>query len=100
MKKQVIDVKIVENKNLSFLIVLYKHQETVEHSGNNIIIYDINFNAVVELIDTEFHYSSILKWISFSTPNLIKIAFVVMLSKCIHLMNINVVQVCFIICCV
>jgi len=96
LKKQVIDVKIFHNKMSSFLAVLYKTQETTDIVGNNIVIFDSNFNIVFELKNTRFYYTSVFKWIPFDTHNMINIAFAMPLSKCIHLMKIDISQVCYI----
>ncbi|VVC42480.1 WD40/YVTN repeat-like-containing domain,WD40-repeat-containing domain [Cinara cedri] len=92
LKKHVIDIEIIEDNKSSILIVLYKNEQTEEIAGNNFILFDTNFNAIFKLKNSEFYYSSISKWYSSGEPDVINIAFTVLLSKCIHLMQINIVQ--------
>jgi len=96
LEKQVIDIEIFDSKMSSFLAVLNKNQETADIVGNDILIFDTNFSIVFQLKDTQFHYTSVFKWISFGIPNVINIAFTAIRSKRIHLMKIDISQVCWI----
>lgn len=93
LKEQVIDVELIDKKTSSLLSVLYKNERTSYVAGNNIIIFDTNFNTVLQLINTEYYYTSIFKLSSFDQPNVISIACVVLLTRYIHRMVINVNQV-------
>lgn len=53
----------------------------------------MDFSIVFELKDTQFYYTSVFQWNSFDAPNTVCSAFTVLLSKNIHLMKINIVQV-------
>lgn len=92
--KQVVDIEICDKNNTSFIVVLYKNEKFAEMLGNNIIIYDINFNTVFELNNSQFYYTSIFKWISYDyEPYVLNLACTIMLSKYIQLMTINVLHV-------
>lgn len=94
LEKRVIDFEIFKCvDDSSFLTVLYKNDETTEVAGNNIAILDSDFNAVFELKDTQLYFTSVFKWNSFNGPNIIHPAFAVLLSKSIHSMTIDTVQV-------
>lgn len=92
--KSVIDFEIFDDKKSSYLTVLYRDRETVEVAGSNIIILDEQFNIIFEIKDAQYYYTSIFKWISFVEPYVINIGFTMMLSKRIHLMVVNIEQVC------
>lgn len=95
MKKEVIDAKIFDHNQSSFLIVLYReNQEIAEVGGNNIVIFNTNFDIVFESLNTQYHYTSIFKWISFDEPGKINIALTVSMSFRIYLMTISIVEVC------
>lgn len=94
MEKRVIDFEIFEcADDSSFLTVLYKNDETTEVAGNNIAIFDRDFNAVFELKDAQLYFTSVFKWHSSNAPNIVRPAFTVLLSKSIHSMTIDMVQV-------
>lgn len=93
LKNQVIDIEIVNNENSSYLVILYNDRKSTEIAGNNIIIFDKNFKEIFEVKGTQYHYTSISKWISSSELDVINIALIVMMSKRIHLMTINTSQV-------
>jgi len=91
--KYVIDIDIIDTKKTSFLTVLYTDLKNDENAGNNILIFDINFNIVFKLEDIQNYYTSVFKWSSCSEPGALNIAFTVLQSKCIHLMTIDIVKV-------
>jgi len=91
--KYVIDIDIIDDKISSFLTVLYTDLKNAENAGNNILIFDINFNIVFKLNDTQNYYTSIFKWSSCNVHGALNIAFTVLQSKCIHLMTIDIVKV-------
>ncbi|VVC45646.1 Hypothetical protein CINCED_3A007876 [Cinara cedri] len=92
LEKHVIDIEIIEDGKSSILAVLYKNEQTAGITGNNFVIFDTNLNVIFEYENSQFYYTSISKWNSSDVPDVINIAFNVMLSKCIHLMRINIVQ--------
>lgn len=101
MGKQIIGVEMFDGKLQSspLLTVLYKgcHGEITAGevaAGNNIAVFDKDFNTVFELNDTQYHYTTVFKWINpFDVPNAIHIALAVVMSRRIHLMAVNTVQV-------
>lgn len=95
MGNQVIGIEIFDGKESSVLTVLYKKsQETTEvEAGNNIVIFDKHFNTVFKLTDTKYYYTTIFKWISFDVPDTISIALTAVMSRRIHLLTVNIVQV-------
>lgn len=92
--KNVIDIDIIDHKKSSFLTVLYTNQENSENSGNNIIIFDSSFKVIFKLEDTQYYYISVFKWSPCNVPDAINIAFSVLLSNVIHLMTINIINLC------
>jgi hypothetical protein len=94
LEKHVIDIDIIDLTKSSFLTVLYTNQKNVENAGNNIIIFDLNFNVIFKLKDTQYYYISVFKWSSCDVPDAINVAFSVLLSNVIHLMTINIIKVC------
>lgn len=93
MGKYVIDIDIIDSKKSSFLTVLYTDLKNAENAGNNILIFDINFNIVFKLEDIQNYYTSVFKWSPCNVPGALNIAFTVLQSKCIHLMTIDIVKV-------
>jgi len=91
--KYVIDINIIDDKKSSFLTVLYTDLKNAENAGNNILIFDINFNIVFKLNDMQNYFTSVFKWSSYNVPGALNIAFTVLQSKCIHLMTIDIVKV-------
>jgi len=91
--KYVIDIDIIDNKKSSFLTVLYTDLKNAANAGKNILIFDIHFNIVFKLKDTQNYYTSVFKWSSCGVPGALNIAFTVLQSKCIHLMTIDIVKV-------
>jgi hypothetical protein len=95
LKKEIIDAKIFDDKQSSLLTILYReHEEISEVAGNNVVIFNKNFDIVFKLLNTQHNYTSIFKWISFDIPGTINIALTVLKSFHIHLMTINIVEVC------
>lgn len=95
LKKEVIDAKIFDNTQSSFLTVLYReHQEIAEVAGNNVVIFNKNFDMIFKSLNTNYNYTSIFNWISYDTPDTINIALTVLMSFHIHLMTINIAEVC------
>lgn len=92
LEKRVIDVELTEYKKSSFLTVLYGKTENPDSAGNNILVFDEHFEIVFELHDTLHYYTSTFKWIS-SSPKMINVALVAMLSRQVHLMTISISQV-------
>ncbi|XP_060871614.1 cilia- and flagella-associated protein 43 isoform X4 [Metopolophium dirhodum] len=90
--KYVIDIYIIDDKKSSFLTVLYTDLKNAENAGNNILIFDINFNIVFKLNDMQNYFTSVFKWSSCKVPGALNIAFTVLQSKCIHLMTIDIVK--------
>lgn len=93
MGKYVIDIDIIDDKESSFLTVLYADLKNAENAGNNILIFDINFNIVFKLNDMQNYFTSVFKWSSCNVPGTLNIAFTVLQSKCIHLTTIDIVKV-------
>ncbi|XP_016656351.2 cilia- and flagella-associated protein 43 [Acyrthosiphon pisum] len=90
--KYVVDIDIIDDKKSSFLTVLYTDLKNAENAGNNILIFDINFNIVFKLNDIQNYFTSVFKWSSCYVPGALNIAFTVLQSKCIHLMTIDIVK--------
>lgn len=90
LRKQIICIDTFDNRKSSFLIVLYKNQKTTEIAGNNIKIFDIDFNVVFQLLDTQFYYTSVFKWFSSGSLDIVNTAFTLILSKRVHLIKINI----------
>lgn len=90
MEKRIIDFEIFDSLKSSLFIVIYTNYITTEVGGNNIIIFDTNFNVVYKLIDTQFCYTSTFKLLSFDVPDIINIAFTVKSCKYVHSMIINI----------
>lgn len=91
--KHVIDIDIIDLKKSSFLTVLYTNQKNSENAGNNIIIFDSNFEVVFKLKGTQYYYTSVFKWSPCNVSGAINVAFSVLLSNVIHLMTINIIKV-------
>lgn len=87
-----IDVELTEYKKSSFLTVLYGSTENPDSAGNNIFVFDEHFEIVFELHDTQHYYTSTFKWIS-SSPQMINVALIEMLSRQVHLITISISQV-------
>lgn len=75
------------------MTVLYTDLKNAENAGNNILIFDINFNIVFKLKDIQNYYTSVFKWSSCSVLGALNIAFTVLQSRCIHLITIDIVKV-------
>lgn len=91
--KYVIDIDIIDSKKSSFLAVLYTDIKNAENAGNNILIFDMNFNTVFKLEDIQNYYTSVFKWNSCNVLGALNIALTVLQSKCIHLMTIDIDKV-------
>lgn len=83
----------MDYKKSSFLTVLYTDLKNAENTGNNILIFDINFNIVFKFNNTQNYFTSVFKWSSCNVTGALNIAFTVLQSKCIHLMTIDIVKV-------
>lgn len=90
LEKRIIDFEILDSLKSSLFIVIYTNCITAEVGGNNILIFNTNFNVVYKLIDTQFYYTSTFKLISFEVPDIINIAFTVKSCKYVHSMIINI----------
>lgn len=92
LEKRVVDVELTEKKNSPFLTVLYGNKETPETAGNNIFLFNKDFEVVFELRNSEHYFTSTFKWASRS-PEVVNVALTVMLSRQVHLITINIAQV-------
>lgn len=93
MENQIIDTEMFSCVKSTFLLVLFTNQKITEIAGNNIVIFDTNFNIVYEFIGTHYYYTSAFKWISFGVSDMINMAFTIIMSKSVHLMMLNI-RVC------
>lgn len=94
---QVIGVEVFDDKRSSFLAVLHTaSRETTEVPavGNSIVIFDKHFNTVFTWNDTRrYYYSTVFKWISSDVPDTINMALTVAMSRRVHVITVDVVQV-------
>lgn len=93
LENRVVDVELTDNQLSSLFTVLYGNRKISEIAGNNIVVFNKNFEVVFTLYNTQQYYTSTFKWTSFMYPDVLNVAFTVKLSRQVHLMTINIVQV-------